>query len=130
LTDARTLGRYLLFQLPGWTVAALLATVAVEWSLVSAPVAWGCVALWVAKDAALYRFVRRAYDRSGPTHGHVGERGVAEGAIDPEGWVRVGPELWRARRRRDAAPIAAGRAVRVVAVDGLELVVEPLDPAP
>ena len=125
MSDARTLGRYLLFQLPGWTVAALLAIVAVEWRLVSPPVAWGCVALWLAKDAVLYRFVRRAYDASGPTHGHVGENGVAEGAIDPEGWVRIGPERWRARLAPGADAIAPHAAVRVIAVDGLVLRVAP-----
>jgi membrane-bound ClpP family serine protease len=124
LSGRRTLTRYVLFQLPGWTVAALLAVIAVEWSLVSAPIAWGGVALWIAKDAALYRFVRRAYDASGPTHGHVGDVGVAEGPIDPEGWVRVGPELWRARVAVGAAPIDASATVRVVAVEGLVLRVE------
>ena len=40
------------------------------------------------------------------------------GEIDDDGWARVNGELWRAR---GAAP---GDRVRVVAVDGLTLVVE------
>jgi membrane protein implicated in regulation of membrane protease activity len=121
---SRTLGRYLLFQLPGWAVAGIVATLAAESGLVPPAVAWGGFGLWIAKDAALFPFVRRAYARDGPTHGHVGELGVAEGAIDDEGWVRIGPELWRARLRAGVQPIGDGTKVRVVAVDGLTLVIE------
>ena len=53
--------------------------------------------------------------------GLLGARAVAEEALAPEGVVRVGPELWRARLAKDEAPVAAGESVRVVAVEGLTL---------
>lgn len=53
----------------------------------------------------------------------VGARGVAVTGLDPEGEVRVGGELWKARTARP--PIAAGSAVRVAAVNDLTLLVEP-----
>ena len=56
----------------------------------------------------------------------IGEVGTAVDAIDPEGVVRVLGAPWRARTNR-ATPIAAGDPVRVVAVDGLLLEVEPLE---
>jgi membrane-bound serine protease (ClpP class) len=56
-------------------------------------------------------------------HGLVGERGVALGDIGPEGGeVFVHGEYWRARAVR---PVARGVPVRVVAVDGLVVAVEP-----
>jgi membrane-bound serine protease (ClpP class) len=64
---------------------------------------------------------------STPTIGReelIGEMGVAEVGVDPDGVVRVRDALWRARTNR-ATPIAAGDAVRVVAVEGLLLEVEP-----
>jgi len=54
----------------------------------------------------------------------IGELGVAEVGVDPDGVVRVRDALWRARTNR-ATPIGAGDGVRVVAVVGIMLEVEP-----
>jgi membrane-bound serine protease (ClpP class) len=64
---------------------------------------------------------------STPTIGRewmVGEMGVAESEVAPEGVVRVRDALWRARTNR-ATPIAAGGSIRVVEIAGLILEVEP-----
>jgi membrane-bound serine protease (ClpP class) len=75
--------------------------------------------------AALPTFVRSRF--STPTIGRealVGELGQAEVAVDPDGIVMIRGSRWRARTNR-ATPIEAGEAVRVVAVEGLALEVEP-----
>lgn len=54
----------------------------------------------------------------------IGEMGEAVGDVDPEGTVRVREAQWRAFTNR-ATPIHAGQPVRVVAIDGLTLEVEP-----
>jgi membrane-bound serine protease (ClpP class) len=56
--------------------------------------------------------------------GMIGEEGTAEVAVDPDGVVMIRGARWRARTNR-ATPIAAGDPLRVVAVDGLVLEVEP-----
>jgi membrane-bound serine protease (ClpP class) len=56
--------------------------------------------------------------------GMIGEDGVAEVAVDPDGVVLIRGARWRARTNR-ATPIAAGDPVRVVSVEGLVLEVEP-----
>lgn len=64
---------------------------------------------------------------STPTIGRewmIGEMGVAETNIDPEGVVRVRDALWRARVNR-ATPIERGGSIRVAAIEGLTLAVEP-----
>ena len=64
---------------------------------------------------------------STPTIGResmIGEMGVALSGVDPEGTVQVRGAPWRARTNR-ATPIQAGDPVRVVAVDGSLLEVEP-----
>jgi membrane-bound serine protease (ClpP class) len=64
---------------------------------------------------------------STPTIGRedlVGEMGKAEVDVDPDGVVRIRNALWRARTNR-ATPIARGARVRVVAVQGIMLEVEP-----
>jgi membrane-bound serine protease (ClpP class) len=56
--------------------------------------------------------------------GMIGELGLAEVDIAPDGVARVREALWRARTNR-ATPIKHGEIVRVVAVEGLVLEVEP-----
>jgi membrane-bound serine protease (ClpP class) len=64
---------------------------------------------------------------STPTVGRermVGEMGEAEVDVAPDGVVMIRGARWRARTNR-ATPVSAGDSVRVVAVDGLVLEVEP-----
>ncbi|WP_211364180.1 NfeD family protein [Propionivibrio limicola] len=52
----------------------------------------------------------------------LGAPALALEDIEREGWVRASGERWRART---SAPLANGEAARIVAVEGLLLVVEP-----
>jgi membrane-bound serine protease (ClpP class) len=54
----------------------------------------------------------------------IGSMGAAVGDISPDGVVRIGEGSWRARTNR-ATPIKSGDQVRVVAIDGVTLEVEP-----
>jgi membrane-bound serine protease (ClpP class) len=54
----------------------------------------------------------------------IGEMGEADADVDPEGRVVIRGAQWRARTNR-ATPIRAGEPIRVVAIDGLVLEVEP-----
>lgn len=58
----------------------------------------------------------------------IGSTGLAVGAISPEGVAQVGASKWRARTNR-ATPLAAGDELRVIAIDGVTLEVEPLEGA-
>ncbi len=68
---------------------------------------------------------------STPTIGRewmVGEVGTVEGRLGPNGTVRVRDAVWRATTNR-ATPVEPGGDIRVVAVDGLWLEVEPTEGA-
>lgn len=124
-STARVALRYLLFQTPGWLVAAGVLALSVDLFGVTGWLALAAFVLFVAKDAVLFPFVRRAYEQSDVPPHPVGETGVAEDAINgSEGWVRVGRELWRARRSPGSAAISRGGRVRVVALLGHVLEVE------
>lgn len=56
----------------------------------------------------------------------VGTTGVAVGEVSPEGTVSVDGAKWRARTNR-ATPIKSGDPIRVVAIDGVTLEIEPLE---
>ena len=56
----------------------------------------------------------------------LGEEGIVTTALPTggDGMVRIHGELWRAR---SSVPIADGKVVRVVRIDGLKLIVEPVE---
>lgn len=58
----------------------------------------------------------------------IGEEGTVITDVDPDGVVEVGEGRWRARTNR-ATPVVAGDVVRVAAIDGVTLEVEPLEGA-
>jgi membrane protein implicated in regulation of membrane protease activity len=70
--------------------------------------------------------VRRAYEPSGPsgTDALIGAIGVVTSPLHDNGYVRIGPEFWRARSMPGVEPAEVGAAVRVGAVDGFMLLVE------
>lgn len=117
--------RYALFQLPGIALVGLGLAGAVRWWDLPESWAWTGLGLWVLKDAAMFPLVRRAYEPSDRgAQALVGSHGVAEELIAPEGWVRIGPELWRAELAPDSGPALQGTPVRVVRIRGLVVVVE------
>jgi membrane-bound serine protease (ClpP class) len=86
---------------------------------VSAGVAFGGITSLLVWKAAV---ARRNKVMIGP-EALVGALGVAQQALAPKGQILVHGEIWLAE---SAAPIAEGQAVRVRAVEGLTLLVEPV----
>ncbi|MGH9133375.1 MAG: NfeD family protein [Ilumatobacteraceae bacterium] len=58
----------------------------------------------------------------------IGELGSVVERVGPDGVVEVGDARWRARTNR-ATPVEPGEQIRVVAIDGVTLEVEPLEGA-
>ena len=58
----------------------------------------------------------------------IGQLGSAVGDLGPEGIVLVSDARWRARTNR-ATPVKAGEPIRVTAIDGVTLEVEPISGA-
>jgi membrane-bound serine protease (ClpP class) len=75
------------------------------------------VAVWAMLLVRLVVAAQRRRPSTGVA-GMVGQTGTADTALEPEGWVRVLGERWRAIADVTVAP---GERVRVAAVDGLTL---------
>lgn len=117
-----------------WTIIATVCLVTGSWFLYGGaaqlrPAWW--VFLVVIGGTSLFMLggmtamIRARF--STPTvgrEGMIGEDGVAEVPVDPDGVVLIRGARWRARTNR-ATPIEAGDPVRVVSVEGLVLEVEP-----
>jgi membrane protein implicated in regulation of membrane protease activity len=123
---ARPLLKYALLQIPDVLIVAGILCALRSWWGLDERSAWLLLALWVAKDAALYPWLRRSLQDGGGRIGPavlVGSEGVVEQDLAGRGWVRVRGELWQAEAPAGDA-IPAGTRVRVCAVRGLTLGVE------
>jgi membrane-bound serine protease (ClpP class) len=117
-----------------WTVIGMVSLIAGSWWLYGGasslrPSWWVLLVVMVGfvlfMLGGMTAMIRSRF--STPTIGReglVGEEGVAEVSVDPDGVVLIRGSRWRARTNR-ATPIAAGGPVRVVSVEGLVLEVEP-----
>lgn len=93
---------------------------AVSWQLV-VPLAVVSTLLVIAIGSFAVRARRRP--PAAGVEAMLGDRVEALEDIEHEGWVRAAGERWHART---AVPLARGASARIVAVEGLTLVVEPV----
>ena len=119
-----------------WSVIATLAFVAGSVLIYDGrSLSWvtlliGIIGMTLAMVGGMPAMVRTRF--STPTIGRewmVGELGTARTAVSPDGVVLVRDAPWRAHTSR-VTPIDEGDAVRVTAIDGLVLQVEPVDEEP
>lgn len=120
--------RYAAFQVPELLFVLGLALAAWEWLGAPAWLVWAAPLVSALKDAALFPFVWRSYEPDdAATAGVVGQLARAEETLDPGGWARIGPELWRVELTAGARSVPRGTRLRVVDVQGLVLRVEPAE---
>ena len=89
----------------------------------------GTASILVAFVVGMPSMVRTRF--ATPTIGRewlVGMDGTVTTGVEPEGFVEVAGASWRARTNR-ATPLPAGSACRVAGIDGVTLLVEPLEGA-
>lgn len=123
-----------------WTGVGVVLTIVGSWWLfeplpgVSLRPSWitltaGIGGIMLAFIVGMPSMVRTRF--ATPTIGRewlIGELGEVVERVGPEGIVSVNDARWRARTNR-ATPVDAGEQVRVVAIDGVTLEVEPLEGA-
>jgi membrane protein implicated in regulation of membrane protease activity len=116
--------KYLLFQIPGWIITAIVLLMLLHWEFIPKWLAVLCFVAWLLKDLLLYPFLRRAYEPGVTGSARlVGSRGVAEGDLAPTGYIRVRGELWRAVVSPADNVIRSGTEVEVVSADRMEVFV-------
>ncbi len=118
--------RYWMFQLPGFAGAggALYLAVGFEW--IGTWTALGGLGAWFLKDLLLYPFLKSSYAPATEIRDrYVGRAAVATEPLAPDGYVRIGRELWRARLVDPAQTAPAGAELEVAEREGLLLRVRP-----
>lgn len=126
--SGRILLRYALFQIPSLMILVLILYGVRPYFGLPAWLMWGIVGLWIAKDAVLFPFVWRAYDRRrrGILNKMVGLRGIAKERLAPTGYIQIRGELWRAEVIGEGPPIEKGEWVQVHEIRQALLRVGPL----
>ena len=124
--SSRIVLRYTLFQIPSLVLLAVILWVVRRYVDLPQWFFWGFMLLWVVKDAVLFPFVWRAYDRSQERslQKMIGKKGVAKERLDPSGYIQVHGELWKAELMEGAPPVEEGEPVRVEGIRGLVLLVQ------
>jgi membrane protein implicated in regulation of membrane protease activity len=120
--------KYLLFQIPGWIIAAAVLTALVHWEFLTKGIAGLCFFGWLLKDLLLYPFFRRAYEPGVTGSARlVGSKGIAEGDLTPKGYIRVRGELWRAVASPADHVLRSGTEVEIIGAERMEVFVRALD---
>lgn len=117
----------MLFQLPGLMVAAGAVAALSRWGALPNWEAATLLVAWVVKDAALYPWLRSAYETDSRLviERMIGLVGVAVEPLAPRGYVRVRGELWQAEPATRDLKIDSGHAITVHAVRDTTLLVRP-----
>ena len=86
----------------------------------------GFFIIWIVKDLVIFPWVRRAYanDAKTGTEKLIGANAIAQERLNPEGFVKINGELWKARIDPVDQIVSPNSIVRVRAANGLTLIVE------
>jgi membrane protein implicated in regulation of membrane protease activity len=118
--------RYILFQVPGWLLAGVALACLYRWADLPLWAAGALQLVWMAKDFALYPWLRAAYEVDTRTHAEqrlVGRHAVATEPLAPRGYVRLHGELWLAEVDASGDGIGVGTTVEIVGASGITLTV-------
>ena len=116
--------KYLLFQIPGWILSAIVLMLLWHWKFIPQWLAVLCFVGWLLKDLLLYPFFRRAYEPGVTGSARlVGSRGIAQGDLAPTGYIRVRGELWRAVVSPADQVVRSGSEVEIVSAERMEVFV-------
>jgi len=119
--------RYLLMQIPSAFAVALGLWAFVHWGPLTPAIAAVLFGVWVVVEIAMFPVLRIGYETGGQRAGvesMIGMVGRVCSELDPEGFVQLGHERWRAVARSEPLPVPAGSRVRICEVRDLTLVVE------
>ena len=122
--------RYLIFQIPGWLIAAAVLLGLAHWKLLPPWLGIVGFSVWVLKDLMLYPLLYRAYQTNVKTglQALVGARGFVHDDLSPKGFVRVQGELWSAQALPAGQMIVAGTEVEIVRAERMTVFVRPVAP--
>ncbi len=128
-TRRSILVKYTLYQIPDTALAFLVLWILVEWADVAPWIAGSLAILWILKDILMFPVLWHSFggtDASYPLS-LVGAEGIVTERCDPNGYVQVRGETWKAESDERGTVIDAGVFIVVTGSRGLTLDVKPRD---
>ena len=122
----RIIFRYSLIQIPGIVTLLGMLFLVRQWVDLPGWTLWLILSIWVLKDIILFFFTWRAYDRE-HRESIIGKHGIVLDRLDPEGYILVHGEQWRAEVKDEDQPIEKGQKVLIYDRKGLKLLVKPVE---
>ena len=121
----RVILRYTLFQIPEILLLMLVLYGLHRWFSVPLVILGAVLMVWIIKDIILFFFIWRVYEipKSIKDPRLEGAVGVTIEVLDPQGYVEINGELWKAESVNNQ-PIRAKETVVVVDHKGLLLIVQ------
>ncbi len=125
----RILGRYALLQLPMIIFLIFAFLLSKQYESVLEIYILIFMGIWIIKDIALYPVVWQAYDAKLQKAKHTmsGLSGICIETLNPDGYVHVRGERWRARIKEPHQTIQKGERVYVDDNEGLTLLVRAIN---
>jgi membrane-bound ClpP family serine protease len=122
----RVIIRYTLFQIPEILLLGVVLYGLYIWFSVPMWMLVTIMGIWIAKDFIWFFFIWRVYEipRSDKDPRLEGEVGVVIEPLNPQGYVKIRGELWKAKSEGDIS-IQVNAKVDVVDHKGLVLIVRP-----
>ena len=126
MINKKALIKYILLQIPELILLIIALFIFKKFIDVSTWLMITIIAIWVAKDIAIFPKVWKAYDSNNPTPMEqlIGMDGIVMDNLNPVGYVKVKGELWKAETRDPRFPVKKGDKIKVSDVKGMTLIVE------
>jgi membrane-bound ClpP family serine protease len=120
--------KYILIQIPALIVFSSILLLIRLWLEIPKHVLWVFFGAWIVKDIVLFPFLWRSYDEklSDNRLEMEGRKGFALTDLNPDGYVQINGERWRATNIYTVIPIKKNDILYVEARNGLRLEVRAL----
>jgi len=121
----KALVKYILLQIPGLIVFIIVLALISRFTNVPAWLLIIILVIWIGKDAALFPKVWKAYvsNNPSPMEQLIGMTGIVVDSLNPDGYIKVKGELWKAEIRDIEFPVKEGDEIKVSGVEGMMLIV-------
>ncbi len=126
MIPVRALIKYVLLQIPDLILLIIALIIFNKFINVSTWLMTTIIAVWIAKDIAIFTKVWKAYDSNYPNQKEqlIGMDGIVMDELNPVGYVKVKSELWKAEITDPGFPVKKGDKIKVYGVKGMKLTVE------
>jgi len=119
--------KYMLLQIPETAVIIIVLVILIKFSSISVWLAICLAALWIIKDIIMFPLLWPSYGGTNikDWHSLIGKEGIVTERCDPQGYVVVHGESWKAQVQDQLSPVDKGSRIQVTGSKGLILYVKP-----